>query len=263
MSTAVSILRRTLWVAILLALMVYLGLSAILFTQQRSMLYFPQPMAPGGETHTILLPGADTKVLVSSRELPGPKALIYFGGNAEDVSRNLPAFSTSFPHHALYLLHYRGYGGSAGEPSEDALVKDALSLFDLAHARHGRVLVVGRSLGSGLAVRVASMRPAARLVLVTPYDSLVDIAANLYPGLPVRWLMRDRYESWRYAPQVAAPTLIITAERDEVIPRQSTELLYTRFRKGVASMAVIANKGHNSVSESPLYLPMFVAAPSQ
>jgi pimeloyl-ACP methyl ester carboxylesterase len=250
-------LRRTLAGLLLAALAAYLGICLLLYTQQRSLLYFPQ--AASGRGSTLTLPAADARVLVSARELPGAEALVYFGGNAEDVSRNLPAFSAAFPRHALYLLHYRGYGGSTGEPSEAALFGDALALFDLAHARHSRVVVVGRSLGSGLAVRVASLRPAVRLVLVTPYDSIVDIAADLYPALPVRWLLRDRYESWRYAPQVRAPTLIIAAARDQVIPMQSTQRLYTRFRPGVVSMQVIAGAGHNSLSDGALYLPMFVA----
>ncbi len=251
-------LRRTMLVVVLAAAAIYLGLCAYLFTQQRSLLYFPQPMMAGAEASTVALPGSKPEVLFSLREVEGADALVYFGGNAEDVSRNLPVFSIAFPRHALYLLHYRGYGGSAGEPSEDALFKDALALFDLAHARHSRVIVVGRSLGSGLAVRVASLRPAARLVLVTPYDSIVGIAADLYPVLPVNWLMRDKYESWRYAPGVSAPTLIIAAEHDEVIPRESTQLLYARFSKGVASMTVIAGAGHNSVSQDAGYLPLFV-----
>lgn len=259
MGTALSNLRRATLALGLAATAIYLGLCAYLFTQQRALLYFPQPMAASAQASTIPLRTGGAKVLVSARELSGADALIYFGGNAEDVSRNLPAFSAAFPRHSLYLLHYRGYGGSAGKPSEQALFSDALALFDLAHARHQKIVVVGRSLGSGLAVRVASLRPAARLVLVTPYDSIVDIAASHYPALPVSWLMRDRYESWRYAPRVSAPTLIIAAEHDRVIPKESTQLLYTRFRKGVASMTVLEGAGHNSVSESARYLPLFVA----
>jgi hypothetical protein len=257
MRTTIFTLRRALLALALLALAVYLGLCAYLYTQQQSMLYFPQPAA-SGEADTDLLPAAGARVLVSVRESSGADALVYFGGNAEDVSRNLPVFSAAFPDHALYLLRYRGYGGSGGEPSEKALVQDALALFDLAHARHKRVLVVGRSLGSGLAVHVASLRPVTRLVLVTPYDSIADIAARQFPLLPVYWLMRDRYESWRYAPRVSAPTLIIAAERDEVIPRWSTELLVTRFPRGVVSLEMIAGVGHNSIATSPRYLPLIL-----
>ena len=202
------------------------------------------------------LAGTDAGIRISVRESDGPEALVYFGGNAEDVSRNLPEFAAAFPTHAIYLLHYRGYGGSAGEPTEAGLVKDALTLFDLVHKKHGRVTVIGRSLGSGLAMRVASQRKVARLVLVTPYDSLQDIAADLYPWMPVRWLLVDKYESWRYAPKVSAPTLLLEAERDDVIPRASTRKLLSRFPQGVARLEVVVGADHNSIAQSDRYLEL-------
>ena len=260
MGRAASHLRRTLQFLVPAGAVIYLGVCALLYTKQRSLLYFPTPAGVNGEANTVRLPMADAKVLVSVRERPGPDALIYFGGNAEDVRQNLPMFSAAFPKHAIYLLHYRGYGGSGGQASETALAKDALALFDLARARHKRIVVVGRSLGSGLAVRVASLRPASRLVLVTPYDSIVDIAAGLYPVLPVRWLINERYESWRYAPKVSAPTLIIEAGQDDVIPNWSTERLLTRFRKGIATMKVLPGATHNNVWEKVDFLPLFVDA---
>ena len=242
------------------ALLIYLGLCVALFGYQRSLIYYPPPATACADVGTLQMPG--TRVQVSARAHAGPDALIYFGGNAEDVSRNLPEFAAAFPTHALYLLHYRGYCGSSGQPSEAALVADALALFDLAQARHQRIVLVGRSLGSGIAVRVASLRPAAALVLVTPYDSLLELGAAQFPWLPVRWLMRDKYESWRYAAQVRVPTLLIEAEHDEVIPRASSELLVTRFHPGVASLRVLAGVGHNTVSQSPEYLPLLQAMAS-
>ena len=120
-------------------------------------------------------------------------------------------------------MHYRGYGGSAGAPSEAALLEDARTLFDQVHARHADVVAMGRSLGTGVAVRLASERPVSRLVLVTPYDSLQDIAVRQYPYFPVRWLLRERFDSGRVAARVTAPTLILAADGDEVIPRESTK----------------------------------------
>jgi pimeloyl-ACP methyl ester carboxylesterase len=166
----------------------------------------------------------------------------------------MPDFSQAFPDHAIYLLHYRGYGGSSGKPSQDAIFSDALALFDQVHAAHPDITVIGRSLGSGVAVYLASRRPVARLVLVTPFDSVEDIAKRQFPFIPVRWILRDTFESWRYAPSVTAPTLIVAAERDEVIPRESTELLRSRFQIGVVSFVVLPGAGHNTISYSPRYL---------
>jgi hypothetical protein len=95
-----------------------------------------------------------------------------------------------------------------------------------------------------------------RLVLVTPYNSLGDVAAHNYPFLPGRWLLKDKYESWRYAPQVTAPTRIIVAEQDEIVPRASSERLRTHFKNAIVSYVVIPGVGHNSISDSADYLPL-------
>jgi len=243
-----------LWIAAL-----YLGLCAALFVFQRAFIYFPQPRTPNIPATMLTLPVADAQVLVSARLHAGPDALIYFGGNAEDVSRNLPQFSQAFPDRALYLLNYRGFGGSSGRPCEEALQRDALALFDKVHAEHPNTVIVGRSLGSGVAIRLASQRPASRLVLITPYSSLEDLAVMKMPFFPVRWLLQDKFESWKYAPRITVPTLLIAAENDEVVPRASTEKLYAHFPAGVALLKVIPGTGHNSISQSPYYLSVLAS----
>ena len=242
------------------AVVVYCALCAALFLYQRKLIYFPQPRASVSGATTLGLPIEGGQVLVTTLPRSGPDALLYFGGNAEDVSYNLPGLSTALPDHAIYLMHYRGYGGSAGQPSEAALVADAVALFDRVHAEHARIVVVGRSLGSGVAVQLASLRPVARLVLVTPYDSLQDLAAQQFPYFPVRWLLHDKFESWRYAQQLRLPTLVIAAEHDEVIPRRSTEALYQRFGAGVAAFKMLPGTGHNTISEHPDDWPLIKGA---
>jgi pimeloyl-ACP methyl ester carboxylesterase len=239
------------------ALGLYLAACAYLYFQQPHLLYFPQA-ARGRDAPVLALRAHGPRVLVSTRESAGPRAVLYFGGNAEDVSRSVPMLAQAFPGQALYLLHYRGYGGSEGRPTEAGLVADARELFDQVHARHAQVTVIGRSLGSGLAVHLASERPVARLVLVTPYDSIVGIASGQYPWFPVSLILRDRYESFRYAPRVTAPTRIIVADADEVIPRSSSEKLLSRFAPGVARLSVLSGN-HSGVLADPRYLPLFLA----
>lgn len=245
---------------LLIALLAYAGACIALFAFQRSLIYFPQPRAFGGPADMLVLPANGADIVVTVRPHAGPKALIYFGGNAEDVSAKLASFSRAFPQHALYLMHYRGYGGSTGKPSEKLLHADARVLFDRVHRDHAEIAVVGRSLGSGVAVRLAAERRAARLVLVTPYDSLQALAAPHYPYFPVRWLLTDKFDSARYAPAIRVPTLVLQAEHDEVIPRASTELLTARFAKGIASRVVIRGTGHNTISEPAQYLDAMRAA---
>ena len=102
-------------------------------------------------------------------------------------------------------------------------------------------------------MQVASQVEASRLVLITPFDSLVEFGARLYPLLPVRLLALDRYESGKFAPRIKIPTTIIMAENDEVIPRASTEKLLSRFAPGVARMKVIAGVGHNDLGWDKRY----------
>lgn len=250
-------MRQAVRVALMMLLVVavlFAGACGALFAFQRSLIYFPQPRSNQSGITLMTLQTSAGIALVSSRPSAGPDALIYFGGNAEDVSQDMPDLASTFPTDAIYLLNYPGYGGSSGSPSERAIFADALALFDRVHADHPNILVVGRSLGNGVAVRLASVRPVARLVLVTPFDSLGDVAAAHYPFLPVRWLLRDKFESWRYAPQVTAPTRIIVAGDDEIIPRSSTDRLRTRFKDGVeSSYIVLPGAGHNTIQDSPNY----------
>jgi pimeloyl-ACP methyl ester carboxylesterase len=103
-------------------------------------------------------------------------------------------------------------------------------------------------------VRLASSRPAAKLLLITPYNSLVELAERQFRWFPVKWLLKDKYESWRYAEHITVPTHLIAAEHDEVIPGASTRRLYSHFPVGVATLQVIAGTGHNTISNSPEYL---------
>ncbi len=244
----------------LLVALAYLGICGALFLRQRSLLYFPQPRSGEAAGELLTLPMADgppgSQVLVSVQRRPGPKALLYFGGNAEAVAGQLPLLAGAFPEHSLYLMHYRGYGGSSGQPSEQALFADALALFDRVRTHHNNIAVLGRSLGSGVAVHLAARRPVDRLVLVTPFDSIEAVASRQFPLVPVALLLRDKYRSWADAPRVEAPTLLIAAERDEVIPRANTDALLASFRPGVASLVVLPVDGHNAVEGSPGYVPL-------
>jgi pimeloyl-ACP methyl ester carboxylesterase len=254
------LMQKILSAILLLAVAAYAAACLALFIFQRSLMYFPPQSAAllAPKTWTLAVPGAAVKI--SERPFPGQKALIYFGGNGEDVSASLPLLDQAFPGHALYLLHYRGYTGSSGTPTEQALVSDALSLFDRVVAEHSEIAVVGRSLGTGVALRLASSRDVKSLVLVTPYDSLQELAVRQFPYFPVRWLLKYKYESWRYARHVKAPTLILAAQYDEVIPAWSTQLLLSRFAKGTATLQVISGAGHNSISGSDTYISMLQSA---
>jgi pimeloyl-ACP methyl ester carboxylesterase len=244
---------RTILILSGMAVCIYIAMCVALFLAQRSFIYYPQPRSASNE-NTLTLNTDGERVVITTRPRSGSDAVLYFGGNAEDVSHSLPTLAEAFPERALYAMNYRGYGGSSGKPSENALIADALALFDRAQTDHVHIIVIGRSLGSGIAVRLASVRPVERLVLITPYDSLVTIAAGAFRYFPIRWLLLDKFESWRYAPQASAPTQLIAAQYDEVIPASSTLALSKHLPQSIAALTVIPGVGHNTIAESPEYI---------
>jgi len=238
----------------------YGALCALMFFAQRSLLYFPVTGAPPAGAERLDLRSGDATLRVWVKSAPGDGALIYFGGNAEEVGMNFAPFVAALPRHSLYLVNYRGYGGSTGSPSEPALFADALAVFDHVRARHAGVAVAGRSLGSGVAVYLARERPVSKLALVTPYDSVENVAAGIYPFLPVRWLIRDRFDSASRIADVRVPTLVVIAERDEVIPRVRTDALVAKFPPGQARVEVVRGATHNMLEYEAL-LAEFLSQP--
>ena len=245
-------MKRAAIVAGRLLVGIYAGICGVLFAAQRSLLFHPVPATGGVPTTTLDVPGATLRI--ATRPHDGPRAILYFGGNAEDVSHTVIELAAAFPGRAIYAQHYRGYGGSGGRPSERALHADAAAVFDHVAARHPDVDVIGRSLGSAVAVRLAATKPVRRLVLVTPFDSILAIARRLFPWLPVRLLLADPFAAVDDAPRVAAPTLVITAGADAVVPVAHTRRLLAAFRPGVAEERAFPHAGHNDVSMDPAYL---------
>jgi pimeloyl-ACP methyl ester carboxylesterase len=232
----------------------YVAACVTLAIMQRSFLYHPQPIGSFGVGNSEKLPVSDVDVVYTVQDHPGTRAVIYYGGNAENAASGLPALAQAFPDRALYALHYRGFGGSGGGPTEAALQADALALFDLVHRAHSDIVVIGRSLGSGVAIQVAAQRPLASLVLITPYYSIEELAQHQFPYFPVSWILSDKYQSWRFAPRITVPTLILTAQRDWVVPHWSTDKLFPLFQPGIASRQTIPKTDHSTITASPLYI---------
>jgi pimeloyl-ACP methyl ester carboxylesterase len=222
----------------------YASLCLLMGLRQRSFIYFPRPAADPSNQLELQVKG--TRVLVAQRPHPGPRALIYFGGNAEDVSLTRADLATLLPDTALYLLHYRGFGGSGGSPSEAAIRADAQALHAHVAARHTDITVVGRSLGTGPAVYLAATQPVRRLVLLVPFDSLLAVAQGAMPWLPVSLLLQDRWDAAAEAPRVRAPTTIVAAGQDVVVPPHHAVALHRAFRPGTAELEVEPDLEHNT-----------------
>lgn len=230
------------------------GLTCVLlYLIQDRLLYLPTREVARPGVRSLRVKCGDATLRVWELHGEASPALIYFGGNAEDVGANLPDFDAALPDRAVYLVNYRAYGGSTGRPSEAALISDAQAIYDSVGARHDRIAVIGRSLGSGVAVALASRRPVERLILVTPFDSLANVAADHFAWLPVRSLIRDRYDSLSRIGAVRAPILAVIAEHDEVVLRARSDALLAAIPPPLRHTLLIPGATHNDVSFFPLY----------
>lgn len=214
--------------ALVAAVLAYAAVCTLVWSRQRGLVYFGEATRVDAASTDFALARDDGAVLRGWVANPGARdVLLYFGGNAEQVHGMHEPLRAWAPGRAAYLVAYRGYGASDGEPSQDALLADALALYDEAARRHpgARIAAMGRSLGSGVAAYVAAHRPVDRLVLVTPYDSLVAVAGAHYPWLPTGWLVTERYESDRWLRGYGRPVMVIRADADRVIPPENTDRL--------------------------------------
>lgn len=234
------------------AALAYAGACGLLYAAQGEVLYHPSPLLFEPRAQAISITGG-TGPLRGWVVNPGQTdALVYYGGNGESVERDADFFRDVLPGRSVYLVPYRGYGPNAGTPGEAGIEADALAVFDFARAGHARVAVAGRSLGSGVATHVAARRPAERIVLVTPYDSILNVAKERYGMFPVAWLLRDRYESWRNAARITAPALVLLASDDLAIPRPRSDALVAELH-AAKTVVVIPHSDHNNLSNSALY----------
>jgi len=242
----------------------YIAMCCVLYVMQDRLLYFPTPAAPPSGTHPVLIRAGEVTLRVWQLRGDLPHAVVYFGGNAEDVAAKIPEFEALLADRAVYLVHYRGYGGSAGTPSEKLLISDAQAVYDYIKARHDQVAVMGRSLGSGIATAVAATRPVDKLILVTPYDSITNVAADHYGWAPVRWLIKDPYDSVRRMQNVRAQVLVLIAARDEVVRRPRSAALVEAIPAELRRVRVFPQATHNDINFQPGYresLREFLAAP--
>ena len=210
-------------------------------------------------SYVLARPGARLRGSIVHEDQPD--ALLYLGGTAEPITGWGDRFGEHVPHRATYLVHYRGSGASTGELSESALVADTLAVYDDLRAHHRRVAVVGRSLGSGVAVQVAAARDVDRLVLVTPFDSLASVIRSTLsfpmPGfvrarLPVQWFLEERFDSVAHAQRITAPTLVLRSGRDDVVLPAHTDRLLAHL-PATTAVVEFAEDDHGSLTDRDDY----------
>ena len=239
----------------LIALLCVLIVAAAWFGQRR-LIYFPSTVriAPASvglvdvAEQVLRTPDGAEIICWYSRAKSGAPTILYFHGNGGSLAERADRFRIYQVNGVgIFMMSYRGYGGSTGSPSEAANVADAKLAYDwLVSSGVGPegIVLYGESLGSGVAVQVALEKPVAGLILDAPYTSIVELGAQVYPFLPVRLLLSDRYETVRYIGRIRAPVLVLHGERDRVVPIEMGRRVFAAA-PGPKRIATFREAGHS------------------
>lgn len=220
--------------ALIVAIAAYALVVGAMYFAQRSLLFPGTALAalpntaPWGARVEIETPDGERLAALHMEAVAGQPTILLFGGNGDSIV-NYGFLATSLaPHgYGLLALSYRGYPGSSGAPSETGLLMDGVAALDwLAVRTKDPVILLGRSLGSGVAVNTAVERTAAAIVLVSPYLSVMAVASSRYPYLPVSLLMRDRFRSDLLMGKVGVPKLFLHGDNDQAVPLASGQALF-------------------------------------
>ena len=233
--TGSAIIRIVAWTAGLGAI-AYLAIIALVYTQQRRLLFPASPVrisaAQAGldGVQDVVIATSDGEQLVAwwKPPEPGRALLLYFHGNGGSLlNRRDRVRMLTQDGRGILIVSYRGYSGSTGTPSESGLREDARAARDwLSTYEPGRIVLYGESLGTGVAVRLATERQVGGVILDAPYTSTADIAKGLFWYLPVALLMRDQFRSIDRIGDIKVPLLVMHGEEDSVIPIALSELLF-------------------------------------
>lgn len=228
-----------------------------MYLAQRSLLYpgalavhqKPSGQAPWGEWVEIKTGDGETLAALHSA-VPSAKAtFIYFHGNGDNITAyGFLAEALAAQGYGLLAVSFRGYPGSTGTPTERGLMEDGLASFDWLSARSENrpIIILGRSLGSAVAINTAAQRDPAALVLISPYTSIMAIAQRAYWYLPVTALIKDRFRADLMIGRVAVPKLFLHGAVDSIIPLSSGEELFTLAAEP-KEFLVHQGIGHNDI----------------
>jgi fermentation-respiration switch protein FrsA (DUF1100 family) len=245
------------WIAILLATVYCAGL-VVLYVRQREMLFPIPPVArtapaeaglPEAEEHVLTSSDGEKVIVWHVPAKPGRPVILYFPGNGDFLAGCVSRFrSMTADGTGLVALSYRGYAGSSGSPSEEGLLRDAASAYPFTRARYAaeRIVAWGFSLGTGVAVAIASDRVVGKLILEAPYTSTVDVAASLFRFIPVRLLMRDQFRSDQRITRVTVPLLVMHGTNDLAISIAFGERLFALAHEPKRFVR-IAGGGHDNL----------------
>jgi uncharacterized protein len=223
----------------LVLLTIYLTLVGFLFIFQRKLQYIP--MGKLGNISEYNLDQFEEKILTTSDNTKilawykkpelGQKIIVHFHGNAGnlgDRSHKFDAFAKSG--FGVLAITYRGYPGSTGKPSEKGFIEDGIAALHFLCEENGfepkDLILFGESIGSGVATQLAANANFAAVILEAPFSSAASVAQKIYWFVPVKWMLKDKFESIKSAPQIISPTLIFHKTKDHVVPYSEGKKLF-------------------------------------
>lgn len=253
-------MKRIAMLIIVGALVFYLAVILTIYTLQREMIYFPPISKPSiadaqiDGIQEVSVTTEDGLTLYGWHAAPTVKSkptIIRFHGNASHIgwaAERLKTFADAG--YGLLLVEYRGYAGNPGQPTEQGFYRDGRAFVDWLKAtgvQESDIIVSGESIGSGVAVQMALDYPEIHsLILEAPFTSAVDVAADLYCFLPVRLMMKDRYDNLSKIAQVKSPVIIVHGDRDTIIPYTHGKKLFDSV-VGAKFMITVDGGGHNDL----------------
>ena len=238
---------------------IYLVLLLLIYVFQRQFLYFPDQSTPAasyldqtGITAVVInpQPDGDLRSLWRKPKASGSPVILFLHGNAGSHYNRIPIYQALARDGAAVLgVGYPGYGGNAGTPSETALYRTAQENYDWLNQqgfKPEQIIIVGESLGSGVAVHLASQNEASGLILVAPHCGMDALAQRQFPIFPARWLIKDRYLTLDHIERIDMPLIWIHGTGDELIPFATGQRLFDAARDPKTAYS-IKNGGHNDL----------------
>lgn len=193
--------------------------------------------------------GEDLFGLHHAAENNEPTILIFHGNRGAAIYQKKRGLKFVLAGYGVLLVEYRGYPGSTGTPSQDGFHEDARTFYDfLASQNKQPIGIYAHSLGTAVAIRLASERKVSATVLESPFDSILAVAEDRFPFFPVRYFLKHKFESYKYIGKVDAPLMIVHGSKDIVIPIKHARNLLA-YAPPDTRFVEIKNADHNNLDD--------------
>ncbi len=201
----------------------------------------------------LILPAEDETLLegvLYQPERASDKIILYFGGVQQDSVALVEKFASHYPHMPFINYNYRGYGKSEGKPTQSRLFEDAMHIYDDLVLRYDykpeQIILMGYSLGTGVASFLGSQRKVREILLMAPYDSVYEVMKRRYPFSGIQWVLKQRFPSVDFVPHIDVPIHVYAASDDEVVNIKHAKMLKNHINN-LAGFYEYGNVGHNDI----------------